>query len=91
MSVYGTIKRNQPKSMSRLGPQTYTLPDPLASLMVFQFQDVMSPSCLALQDSDLLEPLRIHLSLLFDAIVAKGRTYPQEEQLGLEGFKNYFL
>jgi len=91
MSAYGQIKRNKTDSISRLRPRTYILPDPSASLTVFPFQDVMSPGRLALQDSDRLEPLWIHLSRLFDAIVAEGRTYPQEEQLGLEGFKNYFL
>lgn len=91
MSAYGQIKRNKIESISRLRPRTYTLPGPSASLTVFPFQDVLSPGRLALQHSDRLEPLWNHLSGLFDLIVAEGRTYPQEELLGLKGFKNYFL
>ncbi|PLW51254.1 hypothetical protein PCANC_04280 [Puccinia coronata f. sp. avenae] len=39
----------------------------------------------------LLERMWKHLSGLFDSIISEGRTYPQEEKLGLDGFKNYFL
>ncbi|KAI7940004.1 hypothetical protein MJO28_013656 [Puccinia striiformis f. sp. tritici] len=92
MSAYGQIKKNPSnQTTGRLRPRTYRLPGQSTSLTVFPIQDVLSPDGLITKNADRFEPLWKHLSVLFDHIVVEGRAYPQEEQLGLEGFKNYFL
>ncbi|KAA1079313.1 hypothetical protein PGT21_007574 [Puccinia graminis f. sp. tritici] len=91
MSAYGQIRKNPSKTTSQLRPRTYRLPDQSASLTVFPIQDVLSPDGLIVKNPDRFEALWKHLSGLFDSIVAEGRTYPQEEELALDGFKNYFL
>ncbi|OAV94911.1 hypothetical protein PTTG_04669 [Puccinia triticina 1-1 BBBD Race 1] len=92
MSAYGPISKRT-TTATPLRPRTYRLPDQSASLTVFPIQDVLSSESddVIIKNPDRFEPLWKHLSGLFDSIVAEGRTYPQEEMLGLDGFKKYFL
>lgn len=81
MSAYGTITRAT--SLTPLHPRSYLLPSTpaLASPALTLF-----PLTRTTVDPSLLS----YLTSVFNAVVAEGRTYPQQEQLTVEEFVRSF-
>ncbi|CAD6568000.1 MAG: hypothetical protein CYPHOPRED_002290 [Cyphobasidiales sp. Tagirdzhanova-0007] len=80
MSAYGHIAPLGDALQRPLTPLVYRLPDELKDLAV-----------ICLESSQIPEELGLHLREVFNGIVREGRTYPQERELSLQEFKNYYL